>query len=91
MALRQQIRFQELAIYLAKNCESARAFGRRANIDKMTVYRLLNGRMKRFDAGLVQRIYDATSGGVDGLDGAVGHEQFAAFLARISQSEQAAA
>lgn len=91
MTLRHEIRFQELDAYLARNRESARAFGRRANIDKNTLNRLLTGRMRRFDADLVQRIFEATNNGVDGLLGAVGHAQFAAFLARLSTLRKAAA
>lgn len=91
MASPQQIRFSELDAYLDKNKESARAFGRRAGIDKMTLNRLLNGRIKRFEADLVQRIQGATAAGVDGEAGAVGPAQFAAFLARISTPGEAAA
>lgn len=84
MALRQQIRFTELKAFLDKQGESARAFGRRADIDKMTMHRLLTGKMKRYDANLVQRLAEATKG-------CVGHAEFAAFLARIASPKRRAA
>lgn len=84
MASRQEIRFAELKIYLEKTGESARAFALRAGIDKMTMHRLLTGKMKRYDAKLVQRLVDATQG-------SVGHAEFGAYLARLAQPRGKAA
>lgn len=81
MPSRLEIRFDELEAYLAAKPESLRAFGRRARIDKMTLHRLVTGKMKRFDPDLVQRIADNTAQ-------IVGHEQFAAFIGRLTAKQR---
>lgn len=65
---------------MAREGLKTRGFADRAGIDKMTLNRLLNGKLRRLDVDLMRRISRATSG-------AIGEAQFAAFLGRLTRRE----
>lgn len=71
--------FTELLECLKARGESARAFSLRKNIDKSTLNRLVNGHITQFDLTLIDKV-------VDGTDGQVNYETFAAFGRRLSQN-----
>jgi hypothetical protein len=68
--------FAELTDYLARNNESLRAFSLRAGIDKSCLSRLVNGKTRRFDPDLADKLFDKTLG-------EVGAAELAAFLKRL--------
>lgn len=82
MASQQPIQFTELADWMRENRCSRRKFGELASLDKMTVSRLVSGKMKRLHPHLVSRVAKAT-------EGAVGEKEFAAFFARVSERRAA--
>jgi len=77
MASQKARQFDELKVWLATKDESLRAFGRRARIDKSVLSRLVNGKLRRWDPQLVEKVSSAT-------DGAVSLAAFSDFAQRLT-------
>lgn len=73
MALREAIRFAALQDWMARNDYSLRRLALEAQIDKMTLSRLLRGHVKRFNPDVVSRISSVTRE-------EVGEREFVAFF-----------
>lgn len=74
----QDRRFRELLDWLKARDESLRAFAARSGIPAATLSRFTTGKTtKRFDLSITKKIADAT-------EGAIGHVEVSAYLARLA-------